>query len=312
MPSEPVLVVEHLDKTFPGNPPVHAVRDLSFSLLSGEIVGLLGPNGAGKTTTMRMLLSALTPDSGQILYFGQSLSSDRSAVLQNIGFASAYTGLPLYLSVEESLIVQSHLYGLTRADTRARIDELTEFFGVSQFRRSLVNQLSAGQKTRVTLARAFLHRPRLVLLDEPTASLDPDIAHEVRGFLRAKREREGTTLLLSSHNMPEVSELCDRVLFLKNGALIACGTPRELAHTISSTVVVVSVRGDAAALAQTLRTKGFTCQVQGSCVKINVLNDNTVETLRQALTLSTDIDGVRIEEPNLEDFFMAQTESRPG
>jgi ABC-type multidrug transport system ATPase subunit len=173
---DPVLVVTELTKVYRGKPPVTAVDRLSFSLGRGEILGLLGPNGAGKTTTIQMLLSALEPTSGRIAYFGESLKSARALILGQVGFASAYSRLPARLTVAENLDVFGRLYGLPAGQRKARIQELLSKFGVWDLRKRTTERLSSGQVTRVMLAKAFLARPRVVLLDEPTASLDPDIA----------------------------------------------------------------------------------------------------------------------------------------
>lgn len=210
-----MLQVKSLTKKFGG---FTAVDKISFELRKGEILGLLGPNGAGKTTTIQMLLGTLTPTSGEISYFVE---------LDQVNYASAYSHLPWRLTVEENLQVYARMYGVK--DRRRRIDRLLAEFDVSELGRKTMDGLSAGQKTRVTLCKAFINYPKLILLDEPTASLDPDIAARVRQFLLAQQREYGVSMLFTSHNMAEVTEVCDRVIFLKAGQIVAEDTPEDLA-----------------------------------------------------------------------------------
>ena len=231
----PVLAVTELTKVYRGRKPVTAVDHITFELGRGEILGLLGPNGAGKTTTIQMLLSTLEPTSGRIEYFGRSLAEHRASILALVGYASAYSKLPLHLAIEENLDVFGRLYGMPGRARKERTKELLTRFGVWDLRRRTMSGLSAGQTTRVMLAKAFLARPRIALLDEPTASLDPDIAHEVRDFVREQRDGARVSILYTSHNMDEVAEICDRVLFLDGGKIAAVGTPEELAASAAAT-----------------------------------------------------------------------------
>lgn len=233
-----MLQVKNLTKKFPatgwsalGRGQFTAVDKISFELKKGEILGLLGPNGAGKTTTIQMLLGTLTPTSGQISYFGQDFFKHRSEVLQDVNYASAYSHLPWRLTVEENLQVYARMYGVQ--DRRRRIDRLMGEFEVSELRRKTVDALSAGQRTRVTLCKAFINYPKLILLDEPTASLDPDIASRVRQFLLAQQREYQVSMLFTSHNMAEVTDVCDRVIFLKQGQIIAEDTPEKLAGDVT-------------------------------------------------------------------------------
>lgn len=224
MADDVVLRVKNLTKKFGG---FTAVDKISFELKKGEILGLLGPNGAGKTTTIQMLLGTLTPTSGEIVYFGKDFFKYRSEILQEVNYASAYSHLPWRLTVEENLQVYARMYGVK--DRRRRIDRLLTEFDVSELGRKTMDGLSAGQKTRVTLCKAFINYPKLILLDEPTASLDPDIAARVRQFLLRQQREYGVSMLFTSHNMAEVTEVCDRVIFLKQGKIIAEDTPEKLA-----------------------------------------------------------------------------------
>src|SRR4029079_4088990 len=194
----------YVTKSFWSRTPLNtftAVSNVSFELKKREILGLLGPNGAGKTTTISMLLGILTPTSGNIVYFGQDFARNRSAILEKVGYASAYVKLPGRLTVEENLYMYAYLYGIASQNTPQRITQLLKRFGISHLRNKIVATLSAGQLTRAMLAKAFLANPEIVLLDEPTASLDPDIAHEVLQFILEQRDELGTAILYTSHNM---------------------------------------------------------------------------------------------------------------
>jgi len=203
-----------------------AVQDVSFSMKPGEILGLLGPNGAGKTTTMQMLLGLITPTAGSIQMFGMDLASHREQILQQVNFSSTYISMPLALTVEENLWVVARLYGLT--DIQRRVDDIVKKFEMDDIRRKVTRKLSSGQMTRLTLAKAFLTEPKILFLDEPTASLDPDIAHKIRALLKEERRASGLSILYTSHNMREMEEMSDRIIFLQRGKIVAEGTAQEI------------------------------------------------------------------------------------
>jgi ABC-2 type transport system ATP-binding protein len=203
-----------------------AVDGVSFDVSPGEIVGLLGPNGAGKTTIISMVLGVLEPTSGSIRIDGADLSARRSAALERTNFAAVYAPLPGNLTVEQNLRFFGRLYGV--ADLRARVEEMLAELDLVRFRRTKCGFLSSGEQTRVGLAKAMLNRPRLLLLDEPTASLDPASAREIRARIRSFAGRDGGAVLWTSHNMNEVEEVCDRVLFLSRGRILLEGDPRSL------------------------------------------------------------------------------------
>jgi ABC-2 type transport system ATP-binding protein len=220
-----VLVVEHLTKRYRAHAPP-AVDDLSFTLAAGETLGLLGGNGAGKTTTIAMLLGLLLPTSGRITALGHDMATDRFAALARMNFSSPYIALPHRISVRENLQVYGHLYNVPKL--RARIARLAEELQLTGFLDRPAGELSAGQKTRVALAKALINTPDLLLLDEPTASLDPDTGDWVRGHLEAYRAETGCAILLASHNMAEVERLCGSVLMLKQGRVVDEGSPAAL------------------------------------------------------------------------------------
>jgi ABC-2 type transport system ATP-binding protein len=223
MDATPALEVHDLTKRF-GD--VTAVDGISFTMPRGQVWGLLGGNGAGKTTTMGMLLGLLIPSGGRVVALGHDMATDRFAALARMNFSSPYVALPHRLSVRENLRVYGHLYGVDRLD--ARIGELAAAFELGEFIDRPAGQLSAGQKTRVAIAKALVNRPELLLLDEPTASLDPDTADWVRSRLEAARAGSGAAILLASHNMAEVERLCSHVLMLKQGRIVDQGAPAEL------------------------------------------------------------------------------------
>jgi ABC-2 type transport system ATP-binding protein len=218
-----VVVVAGLTKRFGA---VTAVDGISFHIREGSTTALLGGNGAGKTTTLAMLLGLLLPTSGTVRVLGVDMVRQRHRALGQMNFSSPYVDLPRRLSVEENLIVYGRLYGVARL--KQRIRELAHDLEIEPFLSRPIGELSAGQRTRAALAKALLNEPRLLLLDEPTASLDPDTADWVRGYLEGYRQRSGATVLLASHNMMEVERMCDDVLVLRAGVLVASGAPSEL------------------------------------------------------------------------------------
>ena len=219
----PVLRVSHLRKQF-GD--FTAVEDVSFSIEPGEILGLLGPNGAGKTTTIHMLLGLITPTAGSIEMFGMELSAHREQILQQVNFSSTYISMPMALTVEENLWVVGRLYGMS--DIHRRVDDIVKKLEMGEFRHKVTRKLSSGQMTRLTLAKALLTEPKILFLDEPTASLDPDIAHKIRALLKEERRSVGLSILYTSHNMREMEEMSDRIIFLQRGRIVAEGTARAI------------------------------------------------------------------------------------
>src|SRR3990167_2376710 len=226
----PVLEVHSLTKRF-GD--FTAVNGISFALQPGEILGVLGPNGAGKTTTMHMLLGLITPTSGTISMFGMDLETHREAILQRVNFSSTYMSMPQSLTVEENLWVVARLYGLP--DVQRKIDDIVKKVGMGEVCPKGTRKLSSGQMTRLTLAKAFLTEPKILFLDEPTASLDPDIAHKIRALLKDEQRASGLSVLYTSHNMREMEEMSDRIIFLQKGNLVAEGTAAQIVSRFGQT-----------------------------------------------------------------------------
>lgn len=220
---EPVIEVTGLTKVFKS---LRAVDGVSFTIYSGEILGLLGPNGAGKTTIIHMLLGLTTPTSGEIKIFGLNLKNHRKGIMQDVNFSSSYVSMPNSLNVKESLKVFARLYGVKGKEKR--ISELLKIFEIEDIRDRMIRNISSGHQTRLNLAKALINEPKVLLLDEPTASLDPDIADKTRKLLKSIREERNISILYTSHNMKEMEEMSDRIIFLHRGKIIAEGKPEEV------------------------------------------------------------------------------------
>jgi ABC-2 type transport system ATP-binding protein len=302
--SEPVLVASELTKIYRGRPPTTAVDRLSFGLEPREILGLLGLNGAGKTTTIQMLLSTLQPTSGRIFYFGKSLQDSRAEILAKVGFASAYSRLPWRLTVAENLDIFGRLYGLPAGQRAARSQDLLTQFGVWDLRRRTIGGLSSGQATRVMLAKAFLARPRVVLLDEPTASLDPEIAGEVRAFVRSQRDCEGVSIVFTSHNMDEVSQICDRVIFLDRGRIAASGSPKELAASVASMRVRLRVVHGLEQLLHHAQAHNLASRIDDGAVEVEVSEQHLARFLADLAAAGVRYCEIALRKPTLEDYFL--------
>jgi len=221
--SDPLIEVSGASKHFDG---IQAVSGVTFSVARGETVGLLGANGAGKTTTVSMLLGLLLPSSGSVKVLGEDMARHRHRVLGRINFSSPYVDLPRRLTVAQNLTFFAHLYGVP--DPRGRVRRVAQELDLGPFLKRRSGHLSAGQKTRVSLAKALINEPEVLLLDEPTASLDPDTADWMRGYLSAYQARSGCAILLASHNMAEVERLCDTVLIMQRGRIVDRGAPADI------------------------------------------------------------------------------------
>lgn len=220
---QPILKVTNLTKQYKDK---LAVDSISFEIRAGEIVGLLGPNGAGKTTIIQMLLSLLTPTQGSVEIFGKDLNNHREEILAQMNFVGPYASLPYNLSPAQNLLIFSYLYGIPHP--KERVQELLKEFRLTQFTGKRSGGLSSGEQTRLATAKALLNNPRLLLLDEPTASLDPANARILREKIRQHVKRPDTAVFWTSHNMLEVEQMCDRIIFLSQGKIIADDTPANI------------------------------------------------------------------------------------
>ena len=207
---------------------ISAVKNINFNINKGSIVGLLGPNGCGKTTTIGMILGLIKPTVGEIFINNQNIENEnsRTKILEKVNFISPYVELPKKLTVEENLKVYGRMYGVN--NLKEKILELMEQLNLIDFRKRKTGELSSGQKNRVSLAKALINDPEILLLDEPTASLDPDVGDYIRGYIENFASKKGATILLASHNMNEVERLCNEVMMMKNGEIIDKGTCSSL------------------------------------------------------------------------------------
>jgi ABC-2 type transport system ATP-binding protein len=223
MVEEEILKIKELVKEYGAT---RAVDNVSFSIGPGEIVGLLGPNGAGKTTTINMILGILEPSAGSVEIFGKDMKENKSEISQDINFAAVYAHLPVNLTVWQNLYVFCLLYRIK--NIKKRVEELLNEFDLRDFINKKAGVLSSGELSRLNLAKATINNPRLLLLDEPTASLDPSIAKIIREKIKKHTKDNNTAVLWTSHNMKEIEEVCDRVLFLSKGKIILSGDPKIL------------------------------------------------------------------------------------
>lgn len=302
------LSVKKLTKVYGKKKPVTAVDGISFDLKPGEILGLLGPNGSGKTTTIQMLLGTLIPTSGSILYFGMDFERHRSEVLQSVSFASTYTSLPYILTIKENLKCYGHYYQIENVE--AKTDPLLERFGILDKKNEPISALSAGQITRLMLVKAFFTNPKIVLLDEPTASLDPDVSLEVCRFLLEERDRTGLSILFTSHKMEEVSELCDRTIFLKKGTIIADDLPENLAKSASLFQLRLTIIDGMKRTIAIAENQKLSHQVEHRSITLSLEEKEIPVFLNTLMQSSVVYANIRIKEPSLEDYFLKITEKQ--
>lgn len=300
-----ILKVSHLTKIFGREKSgFKAIDDVSFNVAAGEILGLLGPNGAGKTTTIFTLIDLIKPTSGQISIFGLDYKNHREKILQRINYSSTYMEMSPRLTVYENLFVISEFYGVKNA--HQRIISLAEKFGLNRFLNTLQRNLSAGEKTRVYLAKAFLNQPRLLLLDEPTASLDPDVAETVRREI-ARANGEGTSVLLTSHNMAEVEELCHRVVFINHGRIVAEDTPEDLAKKVRLSRVNLMIKDGAKRTMAFAKKSGFKSRQKGRFVVIETDERDIAFLLSGLAESGVEYSEISIDKPTLADYFIKIT-----
>jgi ABC-2 type transport system ATP-binding protein len=295
-----VLRTISLQKRFGG---VTALESLDLSVERGEIVGLLGPNGAGKTTTVNLILGLLQPTAGRVELFGEDLARARSRLLKRVNFASAYAGLPRDLTIEENLRVFAHLYEVD--DARRKIGALLEQLDLAALAGRRVWHLSAGQRMRVVLAKALLSEPELLLLDEPTASLDPDTATRIRADL-SRYAGLGRTLLWTSHNMAEVERHCTRVVFIHRGRVVLDGPPRELARRAGRVLVRIRPRDP---LPAPLATR-FEQEPGDGWLRAEAADEGEAAELVALSQQAVGLVGVELRNPTLEDVFLMLARGR--
>jgi len=313
--SKVVLEVKNLTKIFSGafslkkmkrGKSTVAVDNISFNIKEGEIVGLLGANGAGKTTTTQMLLGTTEKTKGKIKFFGKDFDKYRQSILQEVNYASAYTQLPRQMTVYENLLVYAKMYQVE--NPKKRIAMLLQQFEMEDYRNKDIKSLSAGQVTRIILTKAFINFPRVLLLDEPTASLDPDIATSVRKFLLKQQKQYGVAMLFTSHNMSEVTEMCDRVVFLRKGKVVAEDTPEGLAKTIKHCSLRLLVGDGLKRLKIFAEGRNYQIKVKEREAEIMIKEEEVASFLNKLAKHNIQYSEISIKKPTLEDYFLQMTE----
>ncbi len=285
-----------------------AVDNVSFEIKEGEILGFLGPNGAGKTTTIQMLLGVLTPTSGDVTFFGKNLRTHREEILERINFSTTYTNLPWKLSVKENLIAISYLYDIK--DRKKQLDTVVELFKLEDILDLEMHMLSAGQLTRVNLAKAFINIPDILLLDEPTASLDPDIADYVRNLLLEQRDRFGLSILFTSHNMMEVEKVCDRVIFINHGKVIANDTPDNLAKSMKTAHMELRIKDGLKRVIELSDKHTLPHHEDNRYITIDIDEKQIPYFLKSIVDEGIEYDEISIEKPTLEDYFIMEAKKK--
>lgn len=294
-----ILEVKDLKKSFKQN---SVIKGISFDMAEGEILGILGPNGAGKTTTLQMLLGILTPTSGAINVFGKDLSLHKSEILESMNFSSTYTDLPWRITVAENLTWTSWLYKID--DRKKRLNKIKEIFRLDKIWHQPFGSLSAGQRTRVNLARSMVNFPKVLLLDEPTASLDPEVATYMREFFADQRTKFNTSIILTSHNMAEVEELCDRVIILKDGLVVGADSPANLAKKLEFSHLRLRVTKNSAELDKLITLRKLESLVDDKQYTITIKETLLPLFLYEVTKKNIGYTEISIDKPNLEDYFM--------
>ncbi|MFA9289152.1 MAG: ABC transporter ATP-binding protein [Weeksellaceae bacterium] len=280
-----------------------AVNNVSFELGEAEILGFLGSNGAGKTTTIQMLMGILTPTSGSVSYFGKNLVTHREEILEKVNFSSTYTNLPWSLTVQDNLTFISYLYDIK--NRKQQVEKVVSLFKLGKLLNMPVTELSAGQTTRVNLAKAFINEPKVLLLDEPTASLDPEVAQYVRDFILEERRKNKLSILFTSHNMQEVEDVCDRVLFINNGTIIADDTPINLARKIEFSHIQLYLDDtNMKHLLKFVTDKNYQYKQDKHRVTITIKEKEIPLFLGRLISRKIHFEEISIEKPNLEDYFL--------
>lgn len=295
-----ILEVKDLKKKFKR---FSAVDGISFNVEKGQIVGLLGPNGAGKTTTFQMLLGVTTPSGGSIKYFNKPFAENRVEILSRVNHMTGYGQFPARLTVYENMLIHSYLYSVK--NRREKINELLKTFDIEKLASKQIMKLSAGQKTRVMLAKSLMNDPEMLLLDEPTASLDPEIADKTRKYILKARDERGLSVLITSHNMKEIEEVCDQVIFLNKGKVLAVDTPFGLAQRSSVSKLNLMVRDGLKRMISLIESRGYTFKESKRFLTVSMPEKDIPTLLREIGELGVIYDEIEILKPALEDFFLS-------
>lgn len=298
--SEPILEVKNLVKNFG---PFRALDEISFEIPKGKVVGLLGPNGAGKTTTINILLGITLSNGGTIRYFGKDFFNHSEYCLQKINFASSFNTLQGRISVWENLLVFSYLYSLKSPEKKIR--GLAEMFEITDLLSKRFWDLSTGQKTRVNLIKSMINDPDIILMDEPTTSLDPDIADKTLTLIEELRKNRGLSILFTSHNMDEVTRICDEVIFLDSGKIVAHDTPLGLTKRIKTVQLKLIFEGDGNTVKKYLEKEGRDFSfLQNYVVLIKTEEKLVPKLIFEINKLGIWITDIDTKKPNLEDVFL--------
>lgn len=308
MAAPKILEVQNLSKTFTSGwwwrkRYYAAVKQVSFDLQAGEILGILGPNGAGKTTIINMLIGITIPSAGEIKYFGQVVTQKNfHEVLRKIAYSSTYYKLPSKLTVYENLKFYALMYAPERV--AAAIANVVEKFNLQLLLLKQFGTLSAGQMSRVLIAKNFIYNPEIMLLDEPTAALDPKSAREIRQEIMQIRERFNTAIMITSHNMVEVTELCDRVVVLKDGAVLEIDTPELLAKRLNIAYLNLWISKNSDQLEQLLAQNNLVYTKIGHEFEIKIIETEIASFLAELHTRQISFIDIAITKPSLEDYFV--------
>ncbi len=289
---------------------VEAVRGIDLDVTAGEIVGLLGPNGAGKTTTQRMLATLLVPTAGEATVAGCDLRRDPIGVRRQLGYVSQSGGTNPACKVDEELTTQAELYGVSRADARERAKALRETLDLADLGDRLIKSLSGGQRRRLDIALGLVHAPKLVFLDEPSTGLDPHSRANLWTHIRNLRDRMKTTILLTTHYLDEADALCDRILIIDHGKIVATGTPEELKRRISGDLVTFDV-DDAVKATEVLRARPEARDVtpveRGLRVTVDKGEEQALPLMRALDAAGVKVGALQIAHPSLDDVFLTLT-----
>ncbi|HUS26732.1 MAG TPA: ABC transporter ATP-binding protein [Nevskiaceae bacterium] len=300
MVAETILSVKNLVKDYDA---YRAVDHVSFTIQKGQVLGLLGPNGAGKSTTIQMLMGVTTPTAGTIRYFGTDFSKHRQACLQRINYASAYNWLQQRITVKENLSVFAKLYGLSKPTQK--IAELLEYFEIGRLANHRYRQLSAGERTRVNLVKALLNDPELILMDEPTASLDPDIADKTLRLIERLRTERNLSILFTSHNMAEVERICNEVIFLDKGKIVSSDTPHNHTKQLEEVMITIRFGGKQQAVQAVLEEhKASHSFPQSHTATINTVADQVGLLISALGAKGIRMHDIEVQKPTLEDVFL--------
>lgn len=298
--SDFVVEVENLIKNY-GN--FRAVDDISFNVPKGKVIGFLGPNGAGKTTTIQILVGITLANGGSVKYFEKDFFTHREYCLQRINYASAFNTLLGRISVWENLLVFAGLYGVE--NPKKKIQELVEYFEIKDILSQEYQNISAGQKTRVNLVKSLLNDPELILMDEPTASLDPDIADKTLSLIEDLKRNRSLSILYTSHNMDEVTRICDEVIFLDHGKIVAQDTPINLTKRISAASIQLTIDENRKILEEYLHNHNYQFLfIDNHTVSIETQEKLIPKILFGISKINVFVTDIEIKKPKLEDVFL--------